>query len=347
MSFKFDSSILRAYDIRGIIGESLSVKDALVIGKVFASEIKDRYGTCNIVVGYDGRLSSPILEESLVEGLIYSGASVTRIGMGPSPMLYYASSVLKSDGAIMITGSHNPSNYNGFKLLDKKGSIFGKDITNLGNRAKLANWYKSRGRETFYSIKDSYVKKIVSSLNLKNKNISVAWDAGNGSSGEIISKIIKFIPGRHILINGKVDGTFPSHHPDPTIPKNLSDLIKTVKKNKLDLGIGFDGDGDRLGVVDGEGNIIFGDQLLYIYSEDLLKKHPKASIIADVKASQVLFNKIKSLGGIPIMWKTGHSYIKYKMKKSGALLAGEMSGHIFFADDYYGYDDAIYASVRL
>ncbi len=343
----FNPSILRAYDIRGIIGETLNVKDAELLGKVFASEIQERYGSCNIALGYDGRLSSPLLEEYLIKGLMYSGANVTRIGIGPSPMLYYSSIILNSDAAIMITGSHNAANYNGFKILDKKGNFYGEDIQKLGKRAQNKNFLKSKGNVKNFSIEESYLRKLIEAIDIKKKNLSIGWDAGNGATGRLLSKLLDFLPGKNILINEKIDGTFPNHHPDPTVPENLKQLIKIVKNKKMDLGIAFDGDGDRLAVVDKDGNIIFGDKLLYIFAKSVLQNNPRSTIIADVKASEYFFSEVEKLGGKALMWKTGHSLIKNKMKETGSLLAGEMSGHIFFADKYYGFDDALYASVRL
>ncbi len=341
---KFNKSIFRAYDIRGIVADTLSVKDAYYIGYNFAKQIKDKFKSINILVGYDGRLSSPILEKNLIQGLFDNGANVTRIGLCASPMLYYASVILRTDGAIMITGSHNPSNYNGFKILTKKGSYYGKEILSL---IKIKTMSSFSGNINYFDISNSYVSKLVNTISFSKSNLKVVWDSGNGSAGNIIKKLIKHIPGKHILINSDVDGTFPSHHPDPTEEKNLVEIKKSIKENKADIGIAFDGDGDRIGVVDSQGTFISGDKLLLLFAIDILKKNPKSKIIADVKASNLIFTTIKSLGGIAIMSKTGHSLIKAKMKETNALLAGEMSGHMFFSDEYYGFDDAIYASVRL
>ncbi|MAH89085.1 MAG: phosphomannomutase [Pelagibacterales bacterium] len=341
---KFNKSIFRAYDIRGIVSETLSVKDAYFIGYNFATNVKQKFNSVNIIVGYDGRLSSPILEKNLIQGLLNTGAYVTRIGVCTSPMLYYASERLRADGAIMITGSHNPSNYNGFKILTKEGSYFGKEILNL-LKTKIEK--PLLGKSHYFNISNSYISELVDAIAFDKKNISVVWDTGNGSTGDILKKLVKHLPGKHIMINSDVDGTFPSHHPDPTEEKNLIDIKKSIKKNKADIGIAFDGDGDRIGVLDSEGNFISGDKLLLLYAMDILKNKPHSKIIADVKASNIIFETINSLGGEAIMCKTGHSLIKAKMKETKALLAGEMSGHIFFADDYYGFDDALYASVRL
>jgi phosphomannomutase len=341
---KFNKSIFRAYDIRGIVADTLSVKDAYYIGYNFAKKIRDKFKSVNIVIGYDGRLSSPILEKSLIQGLFDNGANVIRIGLCASPMLYFASIRLRAEGAIMITGSHNPSNYNGFKILTKEGSYYGKELLSL---MKTKTMPLMHGKIHYFDISNSYISNLVNAISFKKNNLKVVWDPGNGSTGDIIKKLIKHIPGEHILINSDVDGTFPSHHPDPTEEKNLVEIKKTIKKNHADIGIAFDGDGDRIGVLDSKANFISGDKLLLLFAMDVLKKKPKSKIIADVKASNLIFKTISSLGGTAIMSKTGHSLIKTKMKETKALLAGEMSGHIFFADEYYGFDDAIYASIRL
>ena len=341
---KFNKSIFRAYDIRGIVADTLSVQDAYYIRYNFAKKIRDKFKSVNIVVGYDGRLSSPILEKSLIQGLFDNGANIIRIGLCPSPMLYFASIRLRAEGAIMITGSHNPSNYNGFKILTKEGSYFGKELSSL---MKIKAMPLIHGKIHYFDISNSYISNLVSAISFKNNNLKVVWDPGNGSTGNIIKKLIKHLPGEHILINSEVDGTFPSHHPDPTEEKNLVEIKKTIKKYHADIGIAFDGDGDRIGVLDSKANFVSGDKLLLLFAMDILKKKPKSKIIADVKASNLIFKTIRSLGGTAIMSKTGHSLIKTKMKETKALLAGEMSGHIFFADEYYGFDDAIYASIRL
>ena len=346
MKNKFHQSILRAYDIRGIVSETLHVKDAYSLGKKFTNDIFDKYGSARIVVGYDGRLSSPILEKELVSGLRDAGGTIIRIGLCPTPMLYFASKTLDCDGAIMITGSHNPANYNGFKILSKHQSYYGKEIKNLANKKENPLSGK-KGKINNFSIKDLYLKVLTDNLEVISPKISIVWDPANGAAVDVIKSLIRLIPGKHYILNDKIDGTFPAHHPDPTEEKNLTLLKKTVKKLKADLGIAFDGDGDRIGVVDKNLKFIPGDQLLLIFAKDILKKHKGAKIIFDVKASDLIIKEIKKMGGIPLMWKTGHSLIKSKMKETGSLLAGEMSGHIFFADKYYGYDDAVYAALRL
>ncbi|OJY62014.1 MAG: phosphomannomutase [Sphingobium sp. 66-54] len=344
MTHQFHPTTLREYDIRGIIGETLGEADAYAIGRGFGTRVA-RAGGSRVAVGYDGRLSSPVLEAALVRGLNESGVHVLRIGMGPTPMLYYAEAVLDVDGGIQITGSHNPANYNGFKMVLQHGPFFGADIQALGTMAAAGDWVDgSAGSETV-DIMDRYVARLVE--NFDGTGWRIGWDAGNGAAGPIVEKLIQRLPGEHYTLFTNVDGNFPNHHPDPTEEKNLADLRALVAEKKLDFGLAFDGDGDRIGAVDGEGRIIWGDQLLAIFAEPVLAAEPGATIIADVKASQALFDRIAELGGKPLMWKTGHSLIKAKMKETGSPLAGEMSGHIFFKHQYYGFDDALYAAVRL
>ena len=344
---EFNKSILRAYDIRGVVGQTLYNIDAERLGNIFASSFKG--ATKKIIVCRDGRLSSDDLVNSLKKGLFESGADVIDIGLGPSPMLYYAANHFKSDGAIMVTGSHNPADHNGFKIMKGTVPFFGKDILDIGVRGLKTDWNYSQGSLQDNYIENDYIQTLLQSTKINNfkKNLKVVWDPGNGAAGEIIKKLINFLPGKHIIINEKIDGSFPSHHPDPTDPKNLEEIISIVKSKNFDVGVAFDGDGDRLGVVSESGTIIWGDQIVALLSQEVLKDKPNSPIIADVKASQSLFNEIKRLGGIPVMWKTGHSFIKSKMKEISAPLAGEMSGHIFFSDRYYGYDDGIYAALRV
>ncbi len=341
----FHSTTLREYDIRGIIGETLGAEDAYAIGRGFGSIVVRGGGKC-VAVGYDGRLSSPMLEEALVRGLNDSGCDALRIGMGPTPMLYFAEAVLdKVHGGIEITGSHNPANYNGFKLVHNSAPFFGADILLLGTMAAAGDWDIGSGSFEHHDIQNQYLERLSSVT--PTKAFRIGWDAGNGAAGPVIERLVKMIPGEHHLLFVDVDGQFPNHHPDPTDEANLVDLKRLVAEKKLDFGLAFDGDGDRIGAIDGEGRVIWGDQLLQIFAEDVLDELPGATIIADVKASQALFDRVKELGGEPLMWKTGHSLIKSKMKETGSPLAGEMSGHIFFKHDYYGFDDAIYAAMRL
>lgn len=347
----FHPTVLREYDIRGIIGETLGVEDARAIGRSFATLLR-RAGGKRVAVGYDGRVSSPLLEHALVEGLTASGCDVVQVGMGPTPMLYYAeASAADVDAGIQITGSHNPANYNGFKMVFQGRPFFGQDIQMLGRMSEAADWLDGSGSVEQREVLAAYIERMLEGLAgidpAALAGLRVGWDAGNGAAGPALEVLAARLPGEHHLLYTEVDGNFPNHHPDPTVPENLSDLQALVAEKGLDFGIAFDGDGDRIGAVDGEGRVIWGDQLLMIYAEDLLARRPGATIIADVKASRALFERVEELGGKPVMWKTGHSLIKSKMKETGAPLAGEMSGHVFFADEYYGYDDALYAGVRL
>jgi phosphomannomutase len=343
---RFDPTILREYDIRGIVGKTLSAADAGAIGRVFA-DIVGEAGGRRVAIGYDGRLTSPDLEAALVEGLVAGGADVVRVGLGPTPMLYYAAATLGVDGGVMVTGSHNPPDYNGFKLVLQNRPFYGAMIQDLGKRAlALGPPERARGRVEDRAVRDDYIARLARDYH-GHRPLAVAWDAGNGATGEVVEALTARLPGRHVLLNTRIDGTFPAHHPDPTIPENLAQLIAAVAREGCDLGIGFDGDGDRIGVVDARGRILWGDQLMIVLARDVLARHPGATIIADVKASQVLFDEIARAGGQPLMAATGHSLIKAKLAETGAPLAGEMSGHIFFADGFYGFDDAVYVAVRL
>lgn len=342
-------SLLREYDIRGIMEETLGTVDAYYIGLAFASHIQQQGLGQRICVGFDGRLSSPELEASLVKGLMTAGAEVIRIGLGPTPMLYFAAHTLKASGAVMVTGSHNPPNHNGFKFMAGKASLYGENIKNLGAMIASGQLMKGSGSVSFEDVKEAYLEALVKGFDAahQKKTLSIAWDAGNGASGEIVEMLCEKLPGKHVLLNTAIDGTFPAHHPDPTLPENLEQLIHTVTQNHCDLGIAFDGDGDRVGIVDGKGRIIWGDQLMVFFARAVLAHKTGQTVIADVKASQTLFDEIAKAGGKPLMWKTGHSLIKAKMAETGAVLAGEMSGHIFFADEYFGFDDGLYAAVRM
>ena len=344
MTHRFDPTSLREYDIRGIVGKTLGTADAQAIGRGFGTRVR-RAGGTRVAVGYDGRESSPAMETALIEGLNRAGVDVVRIGLGPTPMLYYAEATLEVDGGIQITGSHNPAEYNGFKMVLQHRPFFGEDIQALGRMAEAGDWDEGQGGSTNADIMDLYVERLTAGY--AGGAFRVGWDAGNGASGPVIEKLVKLLPGEHHLLYTDVDGRFPNHHPDPTDEKNLADLKALVAEKNLDFGLAFDGDGDRLGAVDGKGRVVWGDQLLAILAEPVLRAEPGATIIADVKASQTLYDRIAELGGAPLMWKTGHSLIKTKMKETGAPLAGEMSGHIFFAHDYYGFDDAQYAAIRL
>ena len=344
MSHRFHPTSLREYDIRGIVGKTLGPEDAYAIGRGFGSLVRGAGGR-RVAVGRDGRESSPRLEEALVRGLTESGVDAVRIGLGPTPMLYYAEAVLDVGGGVMITGSHNPPDYNGFKMVLGHRAFFGEDIQQLGRAAAAGDWLEGSGAVEDADILDSYVDRLLQGFD--GASFRIGWDAGNGAAGPALEKLAAKLPGEHHLLYTEVDSRFPNHHPDPTDEANLADLKALVADKGLDFGIAFDGDGDRIGAIDGEGRVVWGDQLLAILAEPVLADVPGATIIADVKASQALYERIAELGGTPLMWKTGHSLIKSKMKETGAPLAGEMSGHIFFKHRWYGFDDALYAAVRL
>ena len=344
MTHRFDPSILREYDVRGIVGRTLTAEDAFALGRTYASHARDE-GARRVAVGRDGRLHSPELEAALVDGLTRGGLDVVSIGIGPSPMLYYAAATLDVQGGIQVTGSHNPADYNGFKLLLNGRSVFGEEIQKLGERAASGDWSSGQGKVEQVDVLDSYVGRLVEDF--AGKDYRIGWDPGNGAAGTVVEKLVERLPGEHFTIHTRIDGSFPNHHPDPTVEANLADLKALVSDKGLDMGFAFDGDADRIGAVDGKGRVIWGDQIMMILAEAVLQDCPGATIIADVKASQTLFDRIAELGGSPLMWKTGHSLIKSKMKETGAPLAGEMSGHIFFKHRWYGFDDALYAAVRL
>lgn len=350
MTHNFNPSIIRAYDIRGIYGQTLHERDAFFVGKSFASFLK-KNGKNKIAIACDGRKSSPILKAQLLQGLIESGLEIIDVGMGPTPMLYFSVYHLGCDAGIMVTGSHNPKDHNGFKILLKERPFFGDDISGLAKIAANGDFVEGKGSVSQFDIEDIYVDRVVEDCVLDNDKMKIAWDAGNGSAGNSMTKITQKIKAKHFLLFADVDGNFPNHHPDPTVEKNLQDLKKKILEEKCDIGIAFDGDGDRIGVMDDEGGILWGDQLLIFYAREVLQKNQGATIIADVKASKILFDEVTKAGGKPLMWKTGHSLVKAKMKETNSPLAGEMSGHIFFADKYiskqnYGYDDALYAAIR-
>lgn len=337
--------VLRAYDIRGVIGGDLSIDDYFAIGRGFAVEMA-AVGATTVAVGYDGRLSSPDLEEALVDGLVQSGMHVYRSGLGPSPMLYFATVHLKADAGLMITGSHNPPEFNGLKMTLNGHAFFDDDIQKLGERVAARDFVDGQGSSERVDIFDTYVARLKQDFT-GDRHLKVAWDPGNGASGAVTDALVQVLPGEHVVINSEIDGTFPAHHPDPTVEKNLDQLKDLVAREGCDIGIGFDGDGDRIGIIDCHGRVLWGDQLLTVLARDVLKDHPGAPILCDVKASRVFFDEIRRFGGEPVMWKAGHSHIKSKMVELGSPLAGEMSAHIFFKHRYYGYDDALYAAVRL
>lgn len=347
---QFNPTILREYDIRGLVGYTLTEDDAFAIGCAFGTKIIRLGGGHHVCVAYDGRESSPVYAKQLIAGLTSTGVNVENIGLGPTPMLYFAVKDRKADGGIMITGSHNPASYNGFKMTLQNASVFGEAVQEIGRIAATGDFEQGNGTVTEINIQDEYVARLLKDLtplSESQKPLNIVWDNGNGAAGDILQRVADKLPGNHILLYEDIDGTFPNHHPDPTVDKNLIDLKRSVLDNKYDLGIAFDGDGDRIGVVDEKGNILRCDSLMTIYAKDILSRHPGASIIGDVKCSQVMFDEINRLGGNAIMWNTGHSLVKAKMVEENAPLAGELSGHIFFKDGYYGFDDALYCAIRL
>jgi phosphomannomutase len=341
----FAPTILREYDIRGIVGETLSAVDAHALGRAYATVLRTQGGR-RVCLGFDGRLSSPELAEALTEGLCRSGVEVLRIGRGPTPMMYFAVHHVDGDGGLQVTGSHNPPSHNGFKLMLGKMPLHGAQIQELGQIAAEGAFTDGEGAVTPAPLLDAYVDRLARDFR-KGRPLSVVWDAGNGATGEALTALAERLPGRHRLLFTEIDGRFPNHHPDPTVPENLNHLIAVVLSERADLGIAFDGDGDRIGVVDGRGRILFADQLMQILAAEVLARHPGSPIHADVKSSQALFDEIKRLGGRPVMGKTGHSLMKAAMAELRAPLAGEMSGHICYADGFYGHDDALYVAIRL
>lgn len=344
-----NKKIFREYDIRGVVDEDFTLQEVTQLGKAFASLVIEKVGS-QIVVGRDGRLSSPALATAFQEGLISCGAVVTDIGVVPTPLLYFAAHHLKSHGAVMITGSHNPPTHNGFKMMVGGKPFCGKDIQWLYETFLSAHFKEEKeGMVSAMDWSDPYLEFLLKDFdeNYASSSLKIAWDSGNGAAGEIVSRLLKSLPGTHYHINGTIDGNFPSHHPDPTDPQNMIELCALVQEKGCDFGIGFDGDGDRIGVVDPKGQLVWGDQLLCVFAEEVLSTLPGSYILADVKSSQHLFKSITQLGGKPLVCPTGHSHLKLKMKEVKAPLAGEMSGHIMFSDRAFGFDDAIYAAIRL
>jgi len=339
------ASIFRAYDIRGIVGETLTVDAVRWIGQAIGSEAFER-GEQTVIVGRDGRNSGEELIQALKEGLLSSGRDVIDIGMVPTPLLYFATHYLQSHSGVMLTGSHNPPNYNGLKIVLAGDSLHGDEITELYNRIRRRDLLSGEGSETSNDIMADYVNNITGDIALAQP-LKVVIDAGNGVAGAVAPLLFQALGCEVVGLHCDVDGNFPNHHPDPSKPENLEDLCIAVVKEQADIGIAFDGDGDRLGVVDSQANIIWADRQMMLFSKDVLSRHPGADIIFDVKCSRHLQKTIKQNNGRPIMWRTGHSFIKAKMKETGALLAGEQSGHIFFKERWYGFDDGLYAAARL
>lgn len=343
---KIKPEIFRQYDIRGIVDKDLTPETVELLGKGIGTYFR-RHERKEVALGRDCRLSSPIFSEALSRGLHSTGCELVDLGIIPTPLLYFAIYDKKIEAGVMITGSHNPPEYNGFKVMVGEETLYGEaiqDILAIIQENKFIEEESTSKRE--YNIIPEYKDFVVNNIR-PGKKLKVVLDAGNGTAGVVAVPIFKRLGCEVIALYCEMDGTFPNHHPDPTLPADLEDLIKKVKESKADFGVAYDGDGDRIGAIDDEGNIIWGDQLMIFFSRDILPSNPGATIISEVKASKVLYDEIEKLGGRPIMWKTGHSLIKKKIKEENALLAGEMSGHIFFADRYFGFDDAIYSSARL
>ncbi len=344
---KLKKEIFREYDIRGVVGEDLNRKLAVDIGKGIATIIQ-RAGKQEVVIGRDCRLSSHELAEGLIEGLLNSGCQVVELGIVPTPLVYFTVFYKKKEAAVMITGSHNPPEFNGFKVMIGEKTLYGAEIKEIYDIINKKQFIKTRkpGQKTTYNPIPDYLDYVSNQIKLQ-RPVKVVIDAGNGTAGPVAAPLFKRLGAEVIELYTEMDGHFPNHHPDPTLPEALKDLKTKVIESNAELGLAYDGDADRIGAVDETGKIIWGDQLMIIFARDLLARHPGAAIISEVKASSVLYDEIRRLGGRPIMWKTGHSLIKKKIKEEQALLAGEMSGHIFFADRWFGFDDAIYASARL
>ena len=340
-------ALFREYDIRGIVGQELTEEVAEQIGRAFAT-VASPQGVKTVTVGWDGRPSSPSLRDRLTRGMTAGGLNVVDIGVCPTPVLYFSLFNLPVDGGVMITGSHNASEYNGFKLCVGKEALHGDEIQHLKKVMDAGRFSSGAGTVTNRPMIPDYLAYLKKSFaSVRAEKLHVVIDCGNGAAALVAKEALELLGCRVTGLYCDLDGRFPNHHPDPTVVENLKDLIKAVKETRADVGIGYDGDADRIGAIDEQGNILWGDRLMVIYSRDILADRPGSTIISEVKASQSLYDDIQKRGGRPIMWRTGHSLIKAKMKTESAVLAGEMSGHMFFADRYFGYDDAIYASCRL
>jgi len=339
------STIFREYDIRGIADVELLSPDVGDLGRSLGTFLQRNSGN-SVNVGRDCRLSSTRLRDALVEGLVDSGCEVTDLGVVPTPLLYYSAVHLEADGAIMITGSHNPSEFNGFKTVCGEGTLHGETIQEVRRLIEARDFAHGRGSHRDMDVSTAYLDHIAPQFEFERR-IKIVVDAGNGTAGPVMHRLLSRLNVEATELFFEMDGHFPNHHPDPTVPANLAALRDAVRAQKADLGIAFDGDSDRIGAVDENGDVIYGDMLLLIFGREILTRKPGATFIGEVKCSQVLYDELKRLGGNPIMYKTGHSLIKAKMKQEHADLAGEMSGHMFFADRYFGYDDALYAACRL
>jgi phosphomannomutase/phosphoglucomutase len=337
--------IFREYDIRGVADEQLSSADVEVLGQAYGTYLRRAAGP-NICLGRDTRLSGPRLHEALLKGLLKAGCHVTDIGIVPTPLLYYSVYNQKADGGVMITGSHNPAEFNGFKAMTSSTSLHGEEIQKLYHLIESGDLITGEGSLREIDIVTPYVDEIASQFDWKRK-VKVVFDAGNGVAGPVMHRLAKKLNVEAVELFYEMDGRFPNHHPDPTVEKNLLHLKEAVHEHGAELGIAFDGDSDRIGAVDEQGNVVWGDILMLIYGREILTRKPGSTFIGEVKCSQVLYDELARLGGKPIMYRTGHSLIKAKMKEEHAELAGEMSGHMFFGDRYYGFDDALYAACRL
>ncbi len=337
--------IFREYDIRGVVDKDLTDEGVVLIGKGFGTYLRSE-NRSRVSVGRDCRLSSEHYRDLVIEGLLAAGCDVVDIGVCPTPVFYFSIRQLKREGGIMVTASHNPPEYNGFKLCRGYDTLFGEQIQKLRQIIERGNFAEGHGSTETADVIAPYKEFLADNIKL-DKALRVGIDAGNGTAGVVAVPIIRNLGCEVFDLYCDMDGNFPNHEPDPTVLKNMQDLIKLVREKGLDIGIGFDGDGDRIGVIDEKGDIIWGDQLMIMYTRDILSRKPGATFISEVKCSQTLYDDIERHGGRAIMWKTGHSLIKQQMKEVKAELAGEMSGHMFFADRYFGYDDAVYASCRL
>jgi phosphomannomutase / phosphoglucomutase len=338
-------TIFREYDIRGIAASELHDEGIELLGQAFGTYFQ-RHAGKRISLGRDTRLSSPRLRDALMRGFKASGCHVTDIGVVPTPVLYYSVFRLRADAAVMITGSHNPPEFNGFKAVCGPSTIHGEAIQQLRRLIETGDLAHGEGSEDSVGLVTPYVEEVAAQFDFPRK-IRVVIDAGNGVGGPVMHRLLERLNVQATEMFFEMDGHFPNHHPDPTVPANLTALIRAVLDTHADLGIAFDGDADRIGAVDDRGAIVYGDQLMILYAREILTRKPGATFISEVKCSQIMYDDIRARGGNPIMWKTGHSLIKAKMRETGAELAGEMSGHMFFADRYYGFDDALYAACRL
>lgn len=337
--------IFREYDIRGVVDDDLTEEIAFVVGRGLATYIS-RLGKRRVAVGRDGRLSSARLRDALVRGMTAGGLEVIDLGVCPTPVFYFSLHHFDREGGVMITGSHNPPEFNGFKVCVDRDTLYGEEIQNLRAIVEAKDFVAGTGSVSRKEVIPAYQDYLVQNIRLA-RGLKVVIDSGNGTAGLVAPKVLRDLGCEVDDLYSEVDGRFPHHHPDPTIPENMQDVIRRVRETSAQVGIGYDGDADRIGAVDHLGNIVWGDQLLILFSREILSRHPGATIVSEVKCSQNLYDDISRHGGRGIMWRAGHSLLRSKIKAEKALLGGEMSGHMFFADRYFGYDDAIYASCRL